>query len=318
MLMTSSLTTPTFANSLRMRNVTFGPWLSLAKLGPRSVLKGRFVGRRALRPPLLRRGIAAKGAHPEPSRRQRICLRARPSVFNRLLRPEVRYARRMARIARWDRPIGGPAGRVPAWANMLLVDPGVFRLAYLTRHQVSEGLWRPAQPAPYQIARFAAQGVRTIVNLRGGREHGSWPLEKEACDRHGIELIDFVLRSREAPDRDSLLRIKDFFGGLRYPALVHCKSGADRAGLFAALYLVHEGRSAAEAMEQLSPRYGHFRFAKTGILDAFLELYRTEGEAKSLSFLEWADRVYDPDALQRSFKPRFWSNLLVDGVMRRE
>jgi protein tyrosine/serine phosphatase len=240
-------------------------------------------------------------------------------VFNRLLRPEVRYARRMARIARWDRPIGGPAGRVRAWTNMLLVDHGVFRLAYLNRHQVSERLWRSAQPAPHQIARFAAQGVRTIVNLRGGREHGSWPLEKEACDRHGIELIDFVLRSREAPDRDSLLRIKDFFGGLRYPALVHCKSGADRAGLFAALYLlVHEGRSAAEAMEQLSPRYGHFRFAKTGILDAFLELYRTEGEAKGLSFLEWADRVYDPQALQRTFKPRFWSNVLVDRIMRRE
>jgi protein tyrosine/serine phosphatase len=116
-----------------------------------------------------------------------------------------------------------------------------------------------------------------------------------------------------------LLKSKDFFDGLRYPALVHCKSGADRAGLFAALYLlVHEGRSAAEATRQLAPRYGHFRFAKTGILDAFLERYRTEGEAKGLSFLEWAERVYDPDALQRSFKPRFWSNLLVDGVMRRE
>src|SRR5215212_3652965 len=204
----------------------------------------------------------------------------------------------MARIARWDRPIEGPARRLGAWANMLLADHGVFRLAYLNRHRVSGRLWRSAQPAPHQVAWFAAQGVRTIINLRGGREHGSWPLEKEACDRHGIALVD---------------------DGLRYPALVHCKSGADRAGLFAALYLlVHEGRSAAEAMTQLAPRYGHFRFAKTGILDAFLELYRTEGEARGLSFLEWAERVYDPHALQRNFKPRFWSNVLVDRIMRRE
>src|SRR4051794_3260614 len=146
MLMTSSLTTPTFANSLRMRNVTFGPWLSLAKLGPRSVLKGRFVGRRALRPPLLRRGIAAKGAHPEPSRRRRIRLRARPSVFNRLLRPEVRYARRMARIAHWDRPIGGPAGRGRAGGNMHLVGPGPFPPAALQPRQGSGPAW-PSAPA---------------------------------------------------------------------------------------------------------------------------------------------------------------------------
>jgi protein tyrosine phosphatase (PTP) superfamily phosphohydrolase (DUF442 family) len=235
------------------------------------------------------------------------------------LKPEVRYARRMARIARWDRPIKGPARRLKAWANMLFADHGVLRLFYLNRHRVTERLWRSGQPAPHQIAWFAAQGVRTVVNLRAGREHGSWPLEKEACDRHGIALVDFVLRSREAPARETLLASKAFFDRLRYPALVHCKSGADRAGLFAALYLlVHEGRTADEALEQLAPRYGHFRFAKTGILDAFLLAYRDEGEARGMPFLEWVERVYDPEALQRDFKPRFWSDLLVDTVMRRE
>src|SRR3954471_8507780 len=131
----------------------------------------------------------------------------------------------MARIARWDRPIGGPARRLKAWANMLVIDHGVFRLAYLNRHRVPRRVWRSAQPAPHQIAWFAAQGVRTIVNLRGGREHGSWPLEKEACDRHGIALVDFVLRSREAPDRGTLLGAKAFLAGIEGPMLVHCKSG---------------------------------------------------------------------------------------------
>jgi protein tyrosine/serine phosphatase len=225
----------------------------------------------------------------------------------------------MARIARWDRPIEGPARRLEAWANMLLTDHGAFRLIYLNRHRVSERLWRSAQPAPHQIAWFAARGVRTIVNLRGGREHGSWPLEKEACDRHGIALVDFVLRSREAPDRANILGSKAFFDSLDYPALVHCKSGADRAGLFAALYLlVHEGRSAADALAQLAPRYGHFRFAKTGILDAFLHRYRDEGEALGMTFLTWVEQVYDPEALRREFKPRLWSDIVVDSVLRRE
>lgn len=242
-----------------------------------------------------------------------------PPVLNRLRPDEERYARRMARIARWDRPIESRGQRLRAWANMLLVDHGIFRLAYLNAHRVTPRLWRAAQPAPGQIAWFASQGVKTIVNLRGGREHGAWPLQREACERHGIALVEFVLRSRGAPERETILGAKDFFATLDEPALVHCKSGADRAGFFAALYLlIHEGRPLAEAMGQLSLRYGHFRFAKTGILDAFFEAYRDEGEAKGIAFLDWARDVYDPARLEAGFKPGFFSSLLADGLIRRE
>ena len=230
-----------------------------------------------------------------------------------------RVNRRMARIARWERPIDGAGSRVRAWAHMLLVDHGVFRLAYLNRHRVTEALWRSAQPAPHQLAWFAAQGVRTIVNLRGGREHGSWPLQREACERHGIKLVEFLIHSRGPPQREMVLSAKAFFASLEYPALIHCKSGADRAGFAAALYLVvHEGRPVREALQQLSPRFGHVKLAKTGILDAFFERYLTEGEPHGIAFLEWAERIYDPDELARSFRPGFWSDLIVDRIMRRE
>ena len=244
--------------------------------------------------------------------------RAHP-VLNRMRPDEERYARRMARIARWDRPIESRSQRLRAWANMLLVDHGIFRLAYLNAHRVTPRLWRAAQPAPGQIAWFARQGVRTIINLRGGREHGSWPLQREACERNGIALVDFVLRSRGAPDRETILGSKAFFASLKEPALVHCKSGADRAGFFAALYLlVHEERPLDEAMRQLSLRYGHFRFAKTGILDAFFDTYRIEGAAKGIAFLDWVRDVYDPEKLERDFRPGFLSSLLADRLIRRE
>jgi len=240
-------------------------------------------------------------------------------VINRFLKPETRYARRMARIARWDKPLQGPAARARAWAHMLLSDHGVFRVLYLNKHQVSQKLWRSAQPAPHQIARLKAQGIRTIVNLRGGREHGSWQLQKDICDRLGIHLTEFVVRSRGAPERETILKAKAFFDTLDYPAVMHCKSGADRAGFMAVLYLiVHEGRSVGEAMKQLSVRYGHFRFAKTGILDAFFERYRSEGEARGIPFMTWVETIYDPEALERDFRPGFWSNVLVDRIMRRE
>ena len=240
-------------------------------------------------------------------------------MLSRLRPDEERYARRMARIARWDRPIEGRAARLRAWANMLLVDHGIFRLAYLNAHRVTPRLWRAAQPAPGQIAWFARQGVRTIVNLRGGREHGSWPLQREACERHGIALVDFVLRSRGAPERETILASKAFFATLTEPALVHCKSGADRAGFFAALYLlIHEERPLDEATRQLSLRYGHFRFAKTGILDSFFDTYRREGAAKGIAFLDWVETAYDPERLEREFKPGFLSSMIADRLIRRE
>jgi len=236
-----------------------------------------------------------------------------------IFRPERRYARRLARAARWDRPIAGRWQRFCAWTNMLLIDHGLFRLIFLNSHPVTDDLWRSAQPSPHQVADFAARGIRTIVNLRGGREFGSWPLEREACDRAGITLVDFVARSREAPGIDTVLAAQKLFDSIEYPALIHCKSGADRAGFVSALYLMlKHGQPASLALEQLSAGYGHWRWSKTGILDAFIERYRDQGEARGLSLIDWVTTEYDPDELTRSFRPHAFSAFIVDRILRRE
>lgn len=239
-------------------------------------------------------------------------------LFSRY-KPERRYARRLARAARWDRPIAGGWQRLSAWSNMLLSDHGIFRVIYLNLHQVTSDLWRAAQPAPHQIADLAARGVTTIVNLRGGREFGSWPLEREACAAHGITLVEFVARSREAPSVETIRAAKVLFDTIAYPAMIHCKSGADRAGFMSVLYLMlKEGRTVDEAQAQLSSRYGHWRWSKTGILDAFFDAYRNDGAARGLSLMEWVETRYDPAELTRNFHTHAWSNFIVDKVLRRE
>lgn len=221
--------------------------------------------------------------------------------------------------SRWDRPLKTAWDRTLAWTHSILGDHAFVRMIYLNRHRVAPNLWRSAQPTPYQIAGFARRGVRTVVSLRGGRRHGSWPLEIEACARHGLRFVELVVRSRGAPDRDTILAAAKFFETLDYPALIHCKSGADRAGFVAALYMIlREGASANEALKQLSFRYGHFHWSKTGILDAFFEHYRDEGEAKGIPFLEWVEKHYDPVALERDFRPHFWASLISDRILRRE
>lgn len=223
------------------------------------------------------------------------------------------------REARWNRPITSWRERFRAYADLMLVDHGLLRLLYLNRHRVDARVWRSAQPAPRDIAKLAQKGVKTIVNLRGGRCHGAWQLEKEAAEQHGLTIVDLVLRSREAPDREMLLALPSFFASLEFPLLGHCKSGADRAGLFAALYLlVVEKASASRAQRELTLLKGHLRHAQTGILDAFLESYRVEGEAKGKAFLDWVREDYDAAALARAFRPKPLSSLIADRLLKRE
>ena len=89
----------------------------------------------------------------------------------------------------------------------------------------------PAQPAPHHIRRLAREGIRTVVNLRGERLCGSFWLEQQACARHGIALVNFSVRSRAAPSHKELRGARELFERIEYPMLMHCKSGADRAGL---------------------------------------------------------------------------------------
>ncbi|BBF94320.1 protein-tyrosine-phosphatase [Blastochloris tepida] len=233
--------------------------------------------------------------------------------------PDQRYARRMARIDRWSRPIDGPVARAQAWANMLLADHGVFRLFWKNRHRVTDKLSRSNQPAPHDIAAFARMGIRTVVNLRGGREFGSYPLEVEACARHGLKLVDLPVRSRELPPREDIFAAERLFATIEYPAVIHCKSGADRAGFAAALFLVlHEGRPVAEAAGQLSTRYGHFRQSRTGVLDAFFETYLERNAKAPIEFRDWVANDYDPVEIRRAFHEDRLASFFVDKILRRE
>jgi protein tyrosine/serine phosphatase len=206
----------------------------------------------------------------------------------------------MERSPLWVRRSLGPLG---CYLDMLIIDHGIFRLAYLNKHRLGNRAWRSAQPAPHDIKAMAGHGVRTIVNLRGERECGSYWLEQAACERHGIALVNFTLRSRAAPKREQIRDAVELFDTIEYPMLLHCKSGSDRAGLMSVLYRhLKEGAPLEEAKQQLSVRYGHMRYVDTGILDYFFERYLEDNRKAPMAFLQWVDTVYDPDELLASFR----------------
>jgi protein tyrosine phosphatase (PTP) superfamily phosphohydrolase (DUF442 family) len=216
----------------------------------------------------------------------------------------------------WMRALFAPATH---YADMLLVDHGIFRLFYLNRHKLTDGAWRAAQPAPYQIRRIAAMGVKTIINLRGERYCGSYWLERKACEAAGLKLENYQVRSRAAPSKAEVLGARDLFERISYPMLMHCKSGADRAGLMSTLFLIAKEKVPVDvARQQLGLKYGHIRQADTGILDYFFERYLEDNAKAPMEFFDWVERVYDPDEVKRSFASKGWANILVNRVLRRE
>ena len=218
----------------------------------------------------------------------------------------------------WSGGGNRPRSRLGVYLNMLFVDHGVLRYLYANRFRVSDQLERRNHPSPWEIGRAARRGVKTIINLRGENTFGSYQLSKQACERYGIKMVDFRTYSRRLPTKEEVLAAKKLFDEVEYPVLMHCKAGADRAGLMSALYLIlHEGKPVAEAKRQLHWRFGHVRHTKTGILDYFFEAYEKANESKPIDFLSWVEQEYDPDALQQAFNVRRWENLL-DRILNRE
>lgn len=210
--------------------------------------------------------------------------------------------------------------RLRAWWDLLIVDHGFLRLFYLNFARVTPDLYRSAQPRPADLVRMKRDfAIASVLCIRGSVAMTGLELEREACDGLGLVLEERSVRGREAPSRDAVRDLLGLFAKLPRPILVHCKSGADRSGFVAALFLLAtEGRTIETALGQLSWRFGHLRSSRAGILDAFFAAYAEEGAAKGLSFDRWLDEVYDPRRLSAGFRSKTWSNVIVDFVLRRE
>jgi len=206
-----------------------------------------------------------------------------------------------------------------AWIDSLLVDHAVFRLVWSNFHAVAPGrLYRSNHPTPARLAALTRRyGLKTLINLRGRTGNGSDALSRAAAEELGLEFVDMPLESRGAPQRDRILRLHDIYQHMHAPALIHCKSGADRAGLAAGLFVMFQGGTARQALQQLSLRFGHIRQARTGILDAFFHHYAGVAEGRK-PFLDWVREDYDEAALRRDFHANGLASFINDWVLVHE
>lgn len=212
-----------------------------------------------------------------------------------------------------------PQGRKQAKKDLIWGDHGFLRVWFHNQHHIGGGMYRANQPSPKRIEKLAKDGIKTILNMRGESDKGYYLLEKEACEKHGITLVDFRMYSRDTPKKESLHGLKDLFETIEYPCLMHCKSGADRTGIAGVLYKhFHLGVPIEDAVEQLKIKYLHMKAGKTGMLDFFFDDYLKYAEAGDLSFMDWVDQVYDPADVKARFMSGWIGNILSEKVLRRE
>jgi protein tyrosine phosphatase (PTP) superfamily phosphohydrolase (DUF442 family) len=152
-------------------------------------------------------------------------------------------------------------------------------------HTVDAGrFYRSAQLGRDELAtQVRANGIKAILNLRGAHPGQSWYDDEIAVSRAArVVHYDYPLSANRALTPVETSDIVEILRTAPMPILVHCKSGADRSGLVAALY-----RSAVrhqpprEAAQELSLWYGHFPFlwSRTKAMDETFQMFvRNAGE----------------------------------------
>lgn len=162
------------------------------------------------------------------------------------------------------RPFRPSVGRLARWAAGLVLVIGLYEgLLQVTGnfHAVIPGeLYRSAQPSESDLARYVHDyGIRTVVNLRGSNPGSDWyDHERSAVASLGITQLNFRMSARQDLDQADAETLIGLLRSAEKPILIHCRAGADRSGLAAALYVAAISKGSEMAAElQISPLYGH-------------------------------------------------------------
>jgi len=218
------------------------------------------------------------------------------------------------RLVAWERDLrqsyntdlSTPENRRRAHIYNMWFDHAVLRTFWTNHYRVAPGVWRSNQPTHTRFERLKAQGFRTILNLRGDGGAAHYLVEEESCAQLGLRLVNVTLHARYAAPRSDIAALIEAFREIEKPFVMHCKSGADRAGFASAIYLiVMEGRSVAEARGMLAFKYLHIRQSKTGVLGYILDLYEARQAKTGIGFEAWVATEYDNAAVQAAFEAKF-------------
>jgi len=160
-------------------------------------------------------------------------------------------------------PSGRFAARIALIAGLVVVIAagGLYANQRWVRgnfHEVVPGeVYRSAQPSPAQLRTWTREHhLAAVLNLRDDRGFHD---EADAARAAGLRYVHLPFSDGNPMERPAVLALLDSLETLPRPLLIHCRSGADRAGTVSTMaQMAVGGMSFMEARDQLSARYLHF------------------------------------------------------------
>jgi protein tyrosine phosphatase (PTP) superfamily phosphohydrolase (DUF442 family) len=106
---------------------------------------------------------------------------------------------------------------------------------------VDERVWRGANPSPAGWRALAAQGVRTVVDLRAEADE----TDRALPTRLGMAVVAVPVGDGRAPSPAAVERALAAIEAAPGRVFVHCGAGVGRSGSMVAAYLVGSGQATA-------------------------------------------------------------------------
>lgn len=132
-------------------------------------------------------------------------------------------------------------------------------------HPVDETLMRGAKPTQTQLQELKNNGVKTIISFCTNynpqtKKYGGLPEEAEWAEQLGMKFYWMPMNSNKNPifsDVQNFLKITDEARNKGEKVFIHCRHGADRTGVFSAIYrLTNQNVKLSDVIRELMA-YGH-------------------------------------------------------------
>ncbi len=134
---------------------------------------------------------------------------------------------------------------------------------------VAPGIFRGAQPRSEGFETLRRLGIRTVINLRPGRD------ERAKVEAAGMRLVHIPMKAEDVKSESVRKVLSVMTDPANQPVFVHCKRGKHRAGVVMAVFRMEkEGWSRKEAKAEMRVFGYNEAFAR---LTDFIEGYPARG-----------------------------------------
>jgi len=127
------------------------------------------------------------------------------------------------------------------WAKPIAIE-GLPNL-----HQVSDSLYRGAQPTAEGFKSLKKMGIKTVISLR------AFHSDKELLGDTGLVYESISFKTWHPENEDIVKFLSIVTDKTKQPVFVHCQHGADRTGTMCAIYrIMVDGWSKEQAIKEMT------------------------------------------------------------------